>query len=469
MKENTCLVVDVWEGQLEIDEAVMKTNGVAGMVIRLNDMNGGHHMDTTFVKQWTEAKNFVRFPYFVYNPWVDGAANFTWLKSHMPADATAVALDIEVRYSGITTAVYAREVAKFLNLCRDWWQTIIYTGQWFLPYLSSWPATADYWWAQYPDPVAYFGGVTTWEELKLRLDRLDKPFNQSSVPGRLMMWQVSGDYLQLPGTVRKIDVNVFYGSEEELRLWAGAPKIVPPEPVVPSNTFIGWIKPRYVANGPAIIAASDAPRANHPTIALDQAVQAWIKTINRNDADVWKLFASDNVGPTKGINGNGKLVYIPAAWSGNIVKVIESRSGWLKVESIILNGILPTITHKSMPWLVHRMTTVGERGQFITYPLRPGGQPSAWDSLDDPLLSVNGEFWIPETWVNTNAVLTVGVNIRTGPGTSFPIVGGLQKGTLIQPVNMVEDSSGNRWAMLSVGRWCCMRYRGEMFSDWYLV
>ena len=122
-----------------------------------------------------------------------------------------------------------------------------------------------------------------------------------------------------------------------------------------------------------------------------------------------------------------------------------------------------------MPWLVHRMTTVGERGQFITYPLRPGGQPSAWDSLDDPLLSVNGEFWIPETWVDTNAVLTVGVNIRTGPGTSFPIVGGLQKGTLIQPVNMVEDSSGNRWAMLSVGRWCCMRYRGEMFSDWYLV
>jgi aspartate 1-decarboxylase len=48
MKPNTCLVADLYEGSLEIDEPVLKANGVAGMIIRLNDMNGGHHLDTGF-------------------------------------------------------------------------------------------------------------------------------------------------------------------------------------------------------------------------------------------------------------------------------------------------------------------------------------------------------------------------------------------------------------------------------------
>ena len=100
MKPNTCLVVDVWEGQLEVNETVLKTNGIAGMGIRLNDMNGGHHLDSNFWNQWKQAVNFVRFPYFVYNPWVTGAVNYTWLVANAPAGIPVIAVDIEVRMSG---------------------------------------------------------------------------------------------------------------------------------------------------------------------------------------------------------------------------------------------------------------------------------------------------------------------------------------------------------------------------------
>jgi len=242
MKNNTCLVLDVWEGQLEIDETVLRAAGVAGISIRLNNMSGGHHMDTGFLKQWEEAKSFVRFPYFVYNPWVDGAANFAWLKAHMPADARSVAIDVEVRYNGYPANKYAGELVKFLDLCRPLWKTIIYTAEWFLPYLLSWPKV-DYWWAQYPDAVYYFGQVKTWDDLKKALDKLDKPFNVSKVPGLLKMWQFTGDYLTLPGTVRKIDVNIFYGNETDLAEYFGdiTPEPIPvpiPEPVITPRLYI---------------------------------------------------------------------------------------------------------------------------------------------------------------------------------------------------------------------------------------
>jgi len=110
------LVFDVWEGQLEVNEAEFRRGGVNGLIIRLNDMNGGHHMDTEFHKQWVEAAGFYRAPYFVYNPWVSARANFDWLAGHMPVDAGGVMIDIEVRYSGITAFQYARDVEAFMAM-----------------------------------------------------------------------------------------------------------------------------------------------------------------------------------------------------------------------------------------------------------------------------------------------------------------------------------------------------------------
>lgn len=234
MLKNTCLVIDVWEGQLEIDETTLKLNGVAGIGIRLNNMQGGHHLDNNFWNQWKQAVNFVRFPYFVYNPWVNGATNFAWLMNNMPTDAQSVAIDIEVKYLNYPPATYAAEVADFLSRCQAKWKVIVYTAQWFLPYLKVWPTKYDYWWAQYPDTATYFGGVKTWEDLKIKLDnpKLIKPFNAATIPGTLKMWQFTGDALTLPGTIRPIDVNLFYGNEVDLANYFGNAPVPPPPPKI---------------------------------------------------------------------------------------------------------------------------------------------------------------------------------------------------------------------------------------------
>lgn len=415
MKPNTCVVLDVWEGQLEIDEPVLKANGVAGIGIRLNDMSGGHHMDIGFVKQWAEAKNFVRFPYFVYNPWVSGTANFNWLVANMPAEVKTFAVDIEVRYSGITSQKYADEVRTFLALCRNrGLRTIIYTAQWFLTSLAYWP-NADYWWAQYPDPTTYFSGVDTWDKLKVALDRLDKPFNINYIPGTLKMWQFGGDYLTLPGTLRKIDVNIFYGTEQELAayfqntgeivippinstgvkikgIYNGAnlvPQLLTVNYSVDGTPYTQMIDQRPSGTNPPVtgnfyrVASEKWPITHAPLLVppgggpLTQTMSHtpkkayeetplntfWQSYIKRWNSDVgWKKIAAIDYGPSKGINSNGMLRYIGLVYpsnssTNNKVKVLEIYGEWARIESIPIDGSAdltkysPTLT----PWLFHKV------------------------------------------------------------------------------------------------------------------
>src|SRR5574340_758921 len=131
------LGVDVWEGSLEINEAEFRKGGVEFMFIRINDMNGGHHKDTGFDKQWAEAADFIRAPYFVYNPWVSGSQNYSYLRSILPQDVTTVALDVEVKYTGYSPTTYAQEVEACIKLMRGAGiMPIIYTAEWFKGDLS---------------------------------------------------------------------------------------------------------------------------------------------------------------------------------------------------------------------------------------------------------------------------------------------------------------------------------------------
>ena len=241
--------IDTWEGQLEIDEAVLKANGVAFMFVRLNDMNGGHHKDTGFDRQWLEAKNFYRAPYFVYNPWVSGLQNFQWLQANMPAGTKTVAVDIEVRMTNYPSTTYATEVAKFEALLKaNHFRYVIYTGEWFLQYLSTWNKDADYWWAQYP--LEFYPATVlhlTWDELRARLAKYTGPFNAAKVPGRLKFWQFSGDRLILPGNNREMDVNVFMGTEAELAEFFGGVVAGPVEGV--TTPYEGMTLTQGLVNG----------------------------------------------------------------------------------------------------------------------------------------------------------------------------------------------------------------------------
>ena len=148
---NYLLLVDTYEAET-IDEAALKANNVSGMIIRLNHIEGGHHLDTNFTTQWAETgkAGLLRVPYFVYNPWVDGQENYDWFVKHVPYEAGAVMVDVEVIYPGYSPVTYAAEVAKFCQLVGPRWNYMIYTGEGYLNLLSSWPTDADYWWAQYP-------------------------------------------------------------------------------------------------------------------------------------------------------------------------------------------------------------------------------------------------------------------------------------------------------------------------------
>lgn len=225
------ILVDTWGEQPIQDMQALKDNGVAGVILRLNDMNGGHHMDEGFLSQWDAAGGvgLLRAPYFVYNPWVSGAENFDWLKTHAPA-CKLVMSDVEVAYPGYSRSAYAAQVKDYDYLVKaNNWNEIIYTGQWFLQYLSSWPA-GDYCWAAYPS-IVYPGSAEqwSWEQLKAALDTLTVPSNLYSIPGVLKWWQCSGDRLILPGSSHPIDIIITRMSQQQLNDYLGG-EIEPPTP-----------------------------------------------------------------------------------------------------------------------------------------------------------------------------------------------------------------------------------------------
>ena len=214
---NYTLGVDVWEGSLEIDEAAFRAGGVEFAFIRINDMNGGHHKDTGFDKSWAEAGEFIRAPYFVYNPWVSGKRNFDYMVSILPAGVTTIAPDIEVRYTGYAPATYAAQVRVFTDLMIDADMLPIgYTAQWFLSNLLFWPKNIEYWWARYPTYL--YPAATesiTWAQLKAKLDPVAwYPAAAGIIPGPCALWQCTADRYILPGTSRTLDINVFNGTPQ---------------------------------------------------------------------------------------------------------------------------------------------------------------------------------------------------------------------------------------------------------------
>ena len=225
---NPILLIDTYEYGGEINENILLQNDVRGIIIRLNNMNGGHHMDFKFLEYWKKfSVLFVCIPYFVYNPWVTGQQNYEWMKANIPLECNSVMVDVEVKYSGYSPNTYASELNKFYNLISPKYNYMIYTGEGYLDISSSWPKDKNYWWAQYPSEF-YVSQNLTWNQLKEKLINYDKPYNESKVPGNLKMWQFTGDKLILPGCDKPLDVNIFYGTLDELKSFENRTTQIPP-------------------------------------------------------------------------------------------------------------------------------------------------------------------------------------------------------------------------------------------------
>jgi GH25 family lysozyme M1 (1,4-beta-N-acetylmuramidase) len=471
------LVIDTWEGQLEIDEAVLKANGVAGMGIRINDMNGGHHEDAGFAKQWAEAANFVRFPYFVYNPWVDGRANYDWLNAHMPAGCMAVAIDIEVRMSGYSPATYAGEVVKFLDLCdMKGWKTIIYTAQWFLANLKSWPRV-DYWWAQYPDPVKYFSGISTWDDLKLRLDHpvLLRPFNIESCPGNVKMWQFGGDFLTLPGSTRKMDVNLFYGNTDDLAAYFGqeSPVVVgePPvtgEPVTGSGLYVFaraayWARPN---GGPLVTPNYNVTKTSgDKDVVIRQDLIDYLKLTN--SAKAYEKIVAPDWGPSKGFNKNGLIINNLIYPGRNLVWILKTMTGidgekWGQLESLPVAVPGPEINYKDTPHLVH--TVYGSNTKWTWFDLAFAARV--------PIMG-DGPRYVRMEWLEpVDAMLPKAVRVTAFPWINvreLPDVSSVKVGSKLWGANVtiyeVRIAKGGIWGKIDSG-WIALRYNDANMTDW---
>jgi hypothetical protein len=218
------VILDVWEGSLDIDEAMLSSVGIAAIIVRLNDMNGGHHKDMTFDSQWSQAVPFLRAPYFVYNPWVSGLENYRWLEANLPDGVTRLFVDIEVTKPDYPPSTYAVEVASFIAKIKQLYPlTTIYTGGWFINILSFW-VYGSYWWARYP--FMFYPPKKenwTWEQLKTKLDAaVFAPDPDKKCPGVVDVWQLTGDRLILPGCAdRPMDISVWNGDYSSLKSWWG--------------------------------------------------------------------------------------------------------------------------------------------------------------------------------------------------------------------------------------------------------
>lgn len=230
------IILDAWEGSGDIDEPGLVAEQCVGLIARVNDMRGGHHDDQYFRTQWEQSKIFpVRSIYFVYNPWVGGLANWQWLSSRIPKDCPPrIFIDIEVRYMDYSPGAYSREVDTFLDKCTAaGFKPCIYTGAGFLDLLSTWRTDLDYWWARYPLSVMPSKIPHTWADLKAKLANLvfwtaDLVTKHLS-PGKVKLWQVSGDKWILPGCAGKaMDISIWNGDLESLKTWWGIGSTVPP-------------------------------------------------------------------------------------------------------------------------------------------------------------------------------------------------------------------------------------------------
>lgn len=233
---------------------------------------------------------------------------------------------------------------------------------------------------------------------------------------------------------------------------------------------IAWVKPRILTyDGPSVVAGSDAPRANHPTYALDEKWQEWIKSLSYYREDCWRLFSAKDVGPSKGINSNGKLIYIPATWSFNVVETTGNTSGaWTEVKCINVNEAIPVgYTHETHPTLIGIMTTSTKDGNIMVWEYKDG-RASAWNSTRDPLISNADTMWLPSEYLETVCTVTTrSLNVRSGYGLHHPIVASYafkDKLNVYEVVHFGKDV----WARSDRG-WFALRFNDAYYTNWRIV
>ena len=282
------------------------------------------------------------------------------------------------------------------------------------------------------------------------------------------MWQFSGDALLLPGSTRMIDVNLFYGTAQELADYFGNSAVVVPPVTSGLYTFAASNYYARTGGGPLTLPLSrQRALGDNITSILWATLKPTLNMLNSTNPAALGLISKADWGPSKGLDGD-KIKWIGLLWPGrNIVKIeevvdnIPSGSGkWGRVEGRPLEQI-STLNTFDNPNLVHMIYDYnktngwGERVSPVYVPIIGG----PWWVQMDKLVSVDSQ--LPKV-VKIRAFPRL--NVRSGPGTDQAVVGYKYYGESVM-VEQVVLAKGGIWSKVS-GGWIALRHNGTNWTDW---
>lgn len=464
------------------DFAKMKAAGAEFVFIRAAY---GLSQDSDFVYNWQAAKDagLLRgaYQWMVWTETPTAQANFFATLLAQDGGELPPIVDYEDRNSVPTSGTAITLLKTYLTQLegRVGRIPIIYTG---IDFWKTYGSSEAYW-KRYKLWMAYYIPLTI------------APWDKAT----FIQFTAKGDGHEYGMESLNIDLDLHNGSRAELQALAVT---TPPPPPTPTPTPVtkGWFRtgPNVIDSGvyPSILPMFPIPKRGTQTflylpeadldgeppnaVAINRRFWCkWFADV-QGDNNVMAQIEKWDAHVTKGYNNNGKLIWIPNLCSRSIVygEVVDGvGEKFVKVYGIPYGDTLATPAGSMDYWRYSRpdvMQTLWAIDSNGNYSLP--GNLSARGFF--PIFG--GPWYIPlsdmESVVFPKSVkitLAAGVNVRSGPGTNFPIVGALGKDATVTILDLSPGQAG-WWGKYADGKWICLhfmspttdRYAGGYYTDW---
>jgi hypothetical protein len=247
---------DVWYGNGQYVESIIKAGDVDALAIRVNTTNGELRYDPNFLINWKEASIFDRMVYLVIDPNIPALDYFKWTRDYIPPECKIIGPDIEI--GGVDPAIYSKRLTDLYAMVQDAGRKILqYSGYGYYPLVKPWVKGVRQWWARYLNsvapPIPVVNGIKqypsiSYAELDAKLSQLSwtplVPALTEEMTGDIVAWQVTSRY-HLPGFEYNSPVDVNLISNEDYADLFGAPVQVTLTRDQKLDRVLGWFNTNY--------------------------------------------------------------------------------------------------------------------------------------------------------------------------------------------------------------------------------